>query len=89
MLIEAERQGVRFSLQRVTPHTFRHSFAMHLLFHGFAPQTLQAVMGHRDFKSTQVYLKVFSLDYAAGRGSVPFSIDTGVAAAMLQLAGNS
>ncbi|WP_439070409.1 tyrosine-type recombinase/integrase (plasmid) [Serratia nevei] len=45
VLCEADRQGVRFSLARVTPHTFRHSFAMHLLFHGVAPQTLQAVMG--------------------------------------------
>lgn len=89
VLLEADRQGVRFSLERVTPHTFRHSFAMHLLFHGVAPQTLQAVMGHKDFKSTQVYLKVFSLDYAASRGCVPFSMDTGVAAEMLQLAGNS
>ncbi|MBH2655704.1 MULTISPECIES: tyrosine-type recombinase/integrase [Serratia] len=44
---EADRQGVRFSLARVTPHTFRHSFAMHLLFHGVAPLTLQAVMGLR------------------------------------------
>lgn len=88
VLLEADRQGVRFSLERITPHTFRHSFAMHLLFHGVAPQTLQAVMGHKDFKSTQVYLKVFSLDYAANRGSVPFSMDAGVAAEMLQLAGN-
>ncbi|CAI1245159.1 Uncharacterised protein [Serratia quinivorans] len=45
-------------------------------------------MGHKDFKSTQVYLKVFSLDYAARRGSVPFSMDVGVATEMLQLAGN-
>ncbi|WP_373368461.1 tyrosine-type recombinase/integrase [Serratia fonticola] len=88
VLLEADRQGMRFSLERVTPHTFRHSFAMHLLFHGVAPQTLQAVLGHKDFKSTQVYLKVFSLDYAASRGSVPFSMDAGVAAEMLQLAGN-
>ncbi|WP_409976917.1 hypothetical protein [Serratia quinivorans] len=49
---------------------------------------MQAVMGHKDFKSTQVYLKVFSLDYAARRGSVPFSMDVGVATEMLQLAGN-
>jgi len=88
VLCEADRQGVRFSLARVTPHTFRHSFAMHLLFHGVAPQTLQAVMGHKDFKSTQVYLKVFSLDTVSGRGGVPFSMDVGVAAEMLQLVAN-
>ncbi len=61
---------------------------MHLLFHGVAPLTLQALMGHKDFKSTQVYLKVFSLDTVSGRGGVPFSMDVGVAAEMLQLADN-
>ncbi|OPJ99437.1 hypothetical protein [Serratia marcescens] len=59
-----------------------------LLFHGVAPQTLQAVIGHNDFKSTQVYPKVFSLDTTSGRGGVPFSMDVGLAAEMLQLVAN-
>ncbi|MGP3159360.1 phage integrase family protein [Serratia marcescens] len=42
--------------------------------------------GSKDFKSTQVYLKVFSLDTVSGRGGVPFSMDIGVATEMLQLA---
>ncbi len=91
VLLEADRRCVWYSLEHVTPptHTFRHSFAMRLLFHGVAPQTLQAVMGHNDFKSTQVYLKVFNLDYAASRGSVPFSMDAGMVAEIVQLAWNS
>ncbi|EOG5488969.1 phage integrase family protein, partial [Enterobacter hormaechei] len=31
------------------------------------PATLQAYMGHRDFKSTQHYLRVFALDVGIGR----------------------
>lgn len=89
ILAEADRRGVKFSLDRITPHTFRHSFAMHLLFHGVSPQEVQAVLGHKDFKSTQVYLKVFNLDMVGMNGAVPFSMDAGVAAEMLQLAGNS
>lgn len=47
--------------------SLRHSFAMHLAMNGALPVTLQAYMGHRDFKSTQHYLKVFVLDVGIGR----------------------
>lgn len=39
----------------VTPHTLRHSFAVHLLQEGGTLRHLQMVMGHQDVSSTQVY----------------------------------
>ncbi|MFX5776813.1 tyrosine-type recombinase/integrase, partial [Acinetobacter baumannii] len=41
----AERDGVTFSVP-VTPHTFRHSYAMHLTMSGVPPRVLQSLLGH-------------------------------------------
>jgi integrase/recombinase XerD len=38
-------------------HKFRHTFATEHLRHGVDIRTLQSWMGHRDIKSTMVYLK--------------------------------
>ncbi len=70
----AERDGVRFSIP-VSPHTFRHSFAMHLLYGHVHPKVLQGLMGHEKFESTEVYTKIFALDVAASQ-QVRFSLDT-------------
>lgn len=44
--------------KRVTTHTFRHSFATHLLEGGTSIRTLQELLGHRDVKTTMIYTHV-------------------------------
>ena len=41
-----------------TPHCLRHSFATHLMEQGIERHNIQALLGHRDPKSTEVYLHV-------------------------------
>jgi site-specific recombinase XerD len=44
--------------KRVTAHTFRHSFATHLLRSGAGIRTVQELLGHRDMTTTMGYLHV-------------------------------
>ena len=55
--VATSRSGIP---KRVTCHTFRHSFATHLLEDGYDIRTVQELLGHKDVRTTMIYTHVLN-----------------------------
>jgi integron integrase len=58
--------------KKVTSHTFRHSYATHLMQHGIDIRTIQNLMGHKSLETTMIYTHVIK---DLNKNNIPSPLD--------------
>lgn len=60
--IHALVERVAGSQLNISTHTFRHSFAIHLLLHGLPLKYVSQLLRHQSVDSTEIYTNVLTVD---------------------------